>query len=273
MLRGRSERAISNAALAGHDVLHPAPPAREVDVRVPRARLRARLRRLRRRLRPSRDRRPAPAATSTPAAASSVSVSTLQKKVQKDPKDAAGLAASLAGLPGEGPDRRGDHSRSSATSRCARRTRPRSRARLAPAAARTRARAAGVRRADRGRLSRLRADAAAVTSPKRRHVEHRPDRAGGATQVSSQQSTLTAKATGRVQAEPSRRYEQLVAVTPDDTATLSSSYAQSRAARGRHDAGARGATSKFLKLAPDDPKAAVVKQQIKALAQPPATIQ
>jgi predicted TPR repeat methyltransferase len=106
-----------------------------------------------------------------------------------------------------------------------------------------------------------------LTSPKSGPVVTDPIEQAVQTKVSSQQSTLTTKATAAFK-ETESSLKKLVAVAPDDTSTLFQ-YAQVSQYAGDTTTALAG-YRKFLKLAPDDPKAAVAKQQIKALAPPPA---
>ena len=87
------------------------------------------------------------------------------------------------------------------------------------------------------------------------------------TKISSQQSTLTGQATTAFK-ETEASLKKLAAATPDDTSTL---FQYAQIAQYAGDTGTAVAQyKKFLKLAPDDPKATVAKQQLKALA-PPAS--
>jgi cytochrome c-type biogenesis protein CcmH/NrfG len=106
-----------------------------------------------------------------------------------------------------------------------------------------------------------------LTSPKSGPVVSDPITQAVQTKVSSQQSTLTAQSTAAFKQTESS-LKKLVAVSPDDTSTLFQ-YAQIAQYAGDTPTALAG-YRKFLKLAPDDPKAAVAKQAIKALAPPPA---
>jgi cytochrome c-type biogenesis protein CcmH/NrfG len=106
-----------------------------------------------------------------------------------------------------------------------------------------------------------------LTSPKSGPVINDPITQAVQTKVSGQQSTLTAQATTAFK-EAESSLKKLVAVSPDDTSTLFQ-YAQIAQYAGDSTTALAG-YRKFLKLAPDDPKATVAKQQIKALAPPPA---
>jgi predicted TPR repeat methyltransferase len=106
-----------------------------------------------------------------------------------------------------------------------------------------------------------------LTSPKSGPVISDPIEQAVQTKVSSQQSTLTKQATDAFK-QTETSLKKLVAASPDDTSTLFQ-YAQVSQYAGDTTT-ALANYRKFLKLAPDDPKAAVAKQQIKALAPPPA---
>jgi cytochrome c-type biogenesis protein CcmH/NrfG len=105
-----------------------------------------------------------------------------------------------------------------------------------------------------------------LTSPKTGPVISDPIEQAVQTKVSTRQTTLTTQATAAFK-QTEASLKKLVAASPDDTSTLFD-YAQISQYAGDTTTALAG-YRKFLKLAPDDPKATVAKQQIKALAPPP----
>jgi cytochrome c-type biogenesis protein CcmH/NrfG len=197
---------------------------------------------------------------------SGASVSSLQKKVQKDPKDAASWLKLSQAYQAKGqPDQaitplkrymalRPKDSSALSTLVSLQQTRALT---FAQQAYNAQTAAGSVAFDPTGGL----------TSPKSGPVTSDPIAQAVQTKVSSQQSTLTTKATAAFK-QTEASLKKLVAVTPDDTSTLFQ-YAQIAQYAGDTPTALAG-YRKFLKLAPDDPKAAVAKQQIKALAPPPA---
>lgn len=104
-----------------------------------------------------------------------------------------------------------------------------------------------------------------LTSPKSGPVVSDPIEQAVQTKITSQQSTLSGKATAAFK-ETESSLKKLAAASPDDTSTLFQ-YAQVAQYAGDTTTALAG-YRKFLTLAPDDPKAAVAKQQIKSLAPP-----
>ena len=80
-----------------------------------------------------------------------------------------------------------------------------------------------------------------------------------------QQSTLTAQATDGVQADRGGAEEARCRLAPT-TPRRSSSTRSDRPSTRAYSTTALAGYKKFVKLAPDDPKAAVAKQAIKSLA-------
>jgi cytochrome c-type biogenesis protein CcmH/NrfG len=107
--------------------------------------------------------------------------------------------------------------------------------------------------------------AGTLTSPKAGPIGSDPIEQAVQTKVSTQESTLSAKATAAFKSTE-RSLAKLVAASPGDTSTLFQ-YAQIAQYAGDTTTSV-AAYKKFLKLAPDDPKATVAKQQLKALAPP-----
>ena len=198
---------------------------------------------------------------------SSASISSLQKKVQKNPEDAAAWLKLSQAYQAKGQTdqavaplkrymalRPKDSARSRRSSRCSRRAR----STLAQQAYNAQTRPA----------SRSPPTRPAASAPRSRGPGHlRPDRAGRADEGHRPAVDADAQATTAFK-EAESSLKKLVAVSPDDTSTLFQ-YAQIAQYAGDSTTALAG-YRKFLKLAPDDPKAAVAKQQIKALAPPPA---
>jgi cytochrome c-type biogenesis protein CcmH/NrfG len=105
-----------------------------------------------------------------------------------------------------------------------------------------------------------------LTSPKAGPVGSDPIEQAVQTKVSTQQSTLSSQATAAFQATE-QSLKKLVAASPGDTSTIFQ-YAQIAQYAGDTPT-AIAQYRRFLKLAPDDPKAAPAKQALNQLAPPP----
>jgi tetratricopeptide (TPR) repeat protein len=194
---------------------------------------------------------------------SGASVSSLQKKVQKNPKDAASwLKLSQA------YQSKGDTEKAIDPLKHYIVLRPKDTSALATLVSLQQTRALGLAQQAYNTQTTggsLVTDPAGGLNSKSGPVVNDPIEQAVQTKVSSQQSTLTTQATTAFK-ETEQSLKKLAAATPDDTSTL---FQYAQIAQYAGDTGVAIAQyKKFLKLAPDDPKATVAKQQLKALAPP-----
>ena len=201
-----------------------------------------------------------------------VSVSDAREQVQKNPKSAAGQARPRDRAAGGRQDRRGDHGAEQLRHAAPEGRGRAPRARRPLPRARQRARPGRSGRTVARELSHLRLDVRRPARPRqRRHDRHRPDR----------QRDLDAGLAAGQRRRTGRRRRPTRARRPRTRSWWRSPHAirtsswSSRRPRSR--AGTRPRRSpayqRFLTLAPDDPSAPIVKQQIAQLkaAQTPAT--
>jgi Flp pilus assembly protein TadD len=195
------------------------------------------------------------------------SVSSLQKKVQKNPKDASAWLKLSQAYQAKGQT---DQAIAPLKSYIA--LRPKDTGALSTLVSLQQSKALDLAQraynAQTGAGSIVPNPAGTLTSPKAAPIGSDPVQDAVQTKVSQQQSTLTSQATAAFK-ETESSLQKLAAAQPDDS-TTAFQYAQIAQYAGDTTT-ALAEYRRFVKLAPDDPKATVAKQQIKALAPPAPT--
>ena len=199
------------------------------------------------------------------------SISSAQKKTEENPKDVRGLARAVDRAPDGRPDRRGDR-RPEARSSC---WRPKDTDALRELAGLYLAQATAKQQ--EAQQAQIRAAYQGVGPGLPRRCCHVPngqslldDRSAprSTTQDSATIQTL-AGAAQAASAEAVDAYKRIVVLQPEGSERPARARAGGPAGR-RYGDGDRAYTA-FLKLAPDDPNASIVKQQLKQLKQTSAT--